>query len=277
MPLPSLSPAIAFRSLPLRTDAALTGSRTPGPRTESPGFAAVLASRRIEKAAAPAVAAPGRNPALADPDSAYRMMSEINRRSVVYRAERSVMDQLAADVRELGSEARALAQVALSGSDNDLVAAMTRFADHYNAWQGSYGAQMAPGGLLAGTQAAKVARWEFARSLDNMFHGATAGLRGMRAIGLSVRRGDDSAQLDANVLRGALARQPDAVRATIRDCATDFARCADLLNSPKNFIPNRQDNLSRAVAWIDANLSSLQAEFGSGDAYRLPSGKAGTT
>ena len=37
------------------------------------------------------------------------------------------------------------------------------------------------------------------------------------------------------------------------------------MNSAGNFITNRLDNLTRAISYIDTNMTSLQAEFGLGD------------
>ena len=73
----------------------------------------------------------------------------------------------------------------------------------------------------------------------------------------------DSAKLDA-----ALADHKDAVIRTIEAFGTHFAKSAELLNSANNFIPNRLDNLSRAIDYIGSNRSDLQAEFGTGDAAR---------
>ena len=55
---------------------------------------------------------------------------------------------------------------------------------------------------------------------------------------------------------------------TIDEFAANFALSAELLNSANNFIPNRLANLDRVIDYIDANKTSLQQEFGSGDAAK---------
>ena len=56
---------------------------------------------------------------------------------------------------------------------------------------------------------------------------------------------------------------------TLHEFSSNFSKSADLLNSNGNFIPNRLNNLSRAITYIADNKESLQAEFGVGDAAKI--------
>jgi hypothetical protein len=126
--------------------------------------------------------------------------------------------------------------------------------------------------MLSGTQAAQVAQWELERSVDDFFTGAEVGLHGMRELGLTVDPLTNRASVDHTRLDSILATNKTGAIATVQSFSANFARAAELLNSPGNFVPTRLDNLDRAIDFIKDNKQDLQAEFGLGDPAK-PSGK----
>ena len=211
------------------------------------------------------VAAAGRNMALFDPESAYRMMTTINARAVAYKAESSEMSGMKAYVSTLQQEAMKLGGVDASAGSEEVRARVQAFADAYNGWMQRFGSALQDGGMLAGTQAAKVAQWELEQSIANPFHGAKDGLRGMADLGLSIDPVTKRATVDNARLDAALTNGKSAAMGALHEFTSHFAKAAGLLNSTGNFIDNRLDNLSRVIGYIDSNLASLQAEFGLGD------------
>lgn len=211
------------------------------------------------------VSATGRNMALFDPESAYRMMTNINARAVAYKAESSEMTDMKAYVSTLQQEAIKLGGVDASSGSAEIRARVQAFADAYNGWMQRFGSELKDGGLLAGTQAARVAQWELEQSVANPFHGAKDGLRGMAGLGLSIDPVTKLATVDNARLDAALANGKSAAIGALHEFTAHFAKAAELLNSAGNFINNRLDNLSRVIAYIDTNMTSLQAEFGLGD------------
>lgn len=212
-----------------------------------------------------AVAAPGRNMALFDPESAYRMMTDINARAVNYKAESSEMSDMKAYVSTLQQEATKLGSMNSSAGSEEIRARLQAFADAYNGWMQRFGSALKEGGMLAGTQAAKVAHWELEQSIANPFHGAKDGLHGMADLGLRIDPATKLATVDKARLDATLANGTTAAMGALHEFAAHFAKTAELLNSTGNFISNRLDNLSRVIDYIDSNLASLQAEFGLGD------------
>lgn len=218
------------------------------------------------------VAAAGRNMALFDPESAYRMMTHINSRAVAYKAESSEMADMKAYVSSLQQEAIKLGGVNASAGSEEIRARLQAFADAYNGWMQRFGSELKDGGMLAGTQAAKVSQWELEQSIANPFHGAKDGLRGMADLGLSIDPVTKLATVDTARLDATLVNNKTAALGALHDFTNQFAKAAELLNSDGNFIKNRLDNLSRAIAYIDTNMTSLQSEFGLGDAAK-PTGQ----
>lgn len=211
------------------------------------------------------ISATGRNMSLFDPESAYRMMTDINSRAVAYKAESSEMTDMKAYVSALRQEAIKLGSTDASASGEEVRARVQAFADAYNGWMQRFGSELKEGGMLAGTQAAKVSQWELEQSIANPFHGAKDGLRGMADLGLRIDPVTKLATVDTARLDATLANNKTAAMGALHDFTSQFAKAAELLNSEGNFINNRLDNLSRAIAYIDANMPSLQAEFGLGD------------
>jgi hypothetical protein len=218
------------------------------------------------------LSAAGRNSALFDPESGYQMMSVINNDEVSYKAQFSEMSQMKSYLGAMQQDAQSLGSIDSTSSDGNIRSGLQNFADQYNQWVKRFDADMQNGGLLAGTQAAQVSRYELEQSVDNMFNGASDGLHGLRDLGFTIDPNSKLATLDSAKLDAVLASNKQGVVDTVQQFSANFAKSAELLNSAGNFIPNRLDNLSRAIAYIDDNKSSLQAEFGLGDAAR-PSGQ----
>ncbi|MDR2186472.1 MAG: flagellar filament capping protein FliD [Azonexus sp.] len=222
-----------------------------------------------QNSAASGLAANGYNMALFDPVAGYRMMSDINQRDVNYRAEYAEMTDLGAYVAALEQKAGQLAEIDTATPAVEIESRLQDFVSAYNDWIDRFDEQLASGGLLAGTQAATIAQWELEQSVENIFNGAASGVRGLGALGVSVDPVSNMARLDPAQLHAVLANNRDGAVAAIDAFSAHFARSAALLNSAGNFIPNRMDNLSRVIAYLDQNKPALQAEFGLGDAARL--------
>ena len=211
------------------------------------------------------VSAAGRNMALFDPESAYQMMTGINAKAVSYKAEASEMGDMKSYVSTLQQEAVKLGSTDTSTGGEEIRGRVQAFAAAYNGWMQRFGSELQDGGLLAGTQAAKVSQWELEQSIANPFNGAKDGLHGMADLGLSIDPVTRLATVDNTRLDAALANDKKAALGALHEFTTNFAKSAELLNSAGNFITNRLDNLSRAISYIDTNMASLQAEFGLGD------------
>lgn len=211
------------------------------------------------------VSATGRNMALFDPESAYKMMSAINTFAVTYKAEASEMGDMKSYVSTLQQAAVKLGSTDVSTSGEAVRGRVQAFADAYNGWMQRFGSALQDGGILAGTQAAKVSQWELERSIANPFNGAKDGLHGMADLGLRIDPVTKLATVNNARLDAALANNKTAALGALHEFSANFAKSAELLNSARNFIANRLDNLSRAISYIDTNLQSLQAEFGQGD------------
>lgn len=215
----------------------------------------------------------GRNTTLHDPESAYRMMTLINAKEVDYKAEFSEMSDMKSRLYAMRDEALGLGSVGAATEDGDIRTRLEKFAEAYNGWIDRFDESLAPGGLLAATQAAHVSQWELEQSVENIFNGVEAGgVRGMQALGFVVDPVTNFVSIDAGKLDAALASDKAGAVATVEAFSKDFARAVELLNSDGNFVPNRLGNLDRVIDYIADNRQSLQAEFGLGDPAR-PTGQ----
>lgn len=214
----------------------------------------------------------GRNTALFDPESAYGMMTDINRKDVLYKAEFAEMTDMKEYVAAMQQEAGKLGAIDGSSSADDIRSRLQAFADAYNGWIDRFDEVLANGGLLAGTHAATVSQWELEKSIENTFNGAGSGVRGMGALGLEIDPVTNMASIDTTRLDAVLAGNMNGAVTAIQEFSGNFAKSAELLNSEGNFIPNRMNNLARVIDYIDTNKASLQTEFGLGDTAR-PSGE----
>lgn len=209
----------------------------------------------------------GHNMALPDPESAYRMMSLINGKEVLYKAQFWELKQMGEGVAGLQQAVQRLTDIEIGG----VKPALQDFISQYNKWIQGFEEDMRSDGLLGGTQAAQVSRHELEQSVRNIFIGASYGLRGIGSLGVTTGPGGtlllDEAKLDAMLLA-----DTKGTEGTIREFAAHFAKSAELLNNSDNFIPRQLDNLNRAIRYIADNHAAWQAEFGMGDAAR-PAGE----
>lgn len=210
----------------------------------------------------------GYNMSLFDPQSAYKMMSVINTKDVNYKAQFSELSEMKTAVAGLQQAGQTLGGVDGTMDNATITAQLQGFATKYNEWIQRFDGTVKSGGLLAGTQAAEVSLNELERSVENTFNGAKDGFRGLSDLGFTIDQSSNLASLDANALNAALTNNKQGAINTLQQFSANFAKSAELLNSPDNFIPNRLDNLDRVIDYIADHKSSLQAEFGLGDAAK---------
>lgn len=215
----------------------------------------------------PGIAVSGRNLALHDPESAYRMMTTINAKDVLYKAQFSELSRMQGAIAALQGAAQSL-NIGSATANDQIEAQLKGFVDQYNDWVQQFGADMRQGGLLADTQAAQVARRELDQSIENIFHGARDGLHGLKDIGITIDHASGLATLDSARLGAVLASNKQGVVDAVGEFSANFAEAARLLNADGNFMPRQLDNLDRALDYIADNSSAWQAEFGSGDAAK---------
>ena len=211
------------------------------------------------------LSASGYNTSLFDAQSAYTMMSVINSRDASYKAQYSELSAMQSAVAGLHDAGETLSGVSETMDNAAIKTQLQAFTAKYNDWIGRFDATVKNGGVLAGTQAAEVSLYELEQSVENPFNGASDGFRGLADLGLTIDESTNLATLDTSVLDAALASNKDGAVNTLQEFAVHFAKSAELLNSPNNFIPNRLDNLDRVIDYVADNRSSLQAEFGLGD------------
>lgn len=263
--------ALSIAKLRSQTLASLTG--TAADSGSAGRSASPLAASGAASAPLSTLAADGRNPALFDPESAYKMMSVINKADATWKAQFSELSQMKDSVASLEKEAQDLGDgVDAATGDGSIETQLQTFADEYNAWVRRFDADMQNGGLLAGTQAAQVARYELDQGVKNIFNGAKDGLHGLGDLGLTIDPATGLASLDGGRLKAALAADRQGVADAIDEFSANFAKSAKLLDAEGNFIQNRLANLDGAIHFIADNKASLQGEFGTGDAAR-PSGQ----
>jgi hypothetical protein len=214
------------------------------------------------------LSATGRNAALFDPESAYKMMSVINKEDVAYKAQFSELSEMKSYAAEMQQEAQSLGGIGTSTDNDSIKSQLQNFASQYNDWVRRFDADMQNGGVLAGTRAAEVSRYELDQSIENVFNGAGSGVRGLGDLGFNIDPRTKLATLDTTRLDSVLTSNRQGAIDTLKEFGANFAKSAELLDSAGNFIPRQLDNLSRAIHYIDDNKSSLQAEFGLGDAAK---------
>lgn len=214
----------------------------------------------------------GRNLALFDPESAYRMMTLINRKELEYQAEFAEMRAMEAQLADMQRAGQALAGIDGAAA---LRERLNAFVADYNAWVRRFDDAVQPGGLLAGTQAAQVARTALRNSIDDPFFGAADGFRGMAGLGVTLDRTTGLAELDAARFDAALAGQPDGAVRLVQEFGSSFARSAGLLVSADNFVSRRLGRLDDVIDYIADHRDALQAEFGLGDPAQ-PTGQVAT-
>ena len=214
------------------------------------------------------LSAGGYNVSLFNPQSAYTMMSLINSQDVSYKAQYSELSQMQTAVAGMQQAGQTLGEVSETMDNDAIKAQLQAFTAKYNDWIERFDSTVKSNGVLDGTQAAEISLYELEQSVENPFNGARDGFRGLADLGLTIDESTNLATLDTKVLDAALAGNKDGAVNTLQEFAVHFAKSAELLNSPNNFIPNRLDNLDRVIDYVADNKSSLQAEFGLGDAAK---------
>lgn len=222
----------------------------------------LLLSKYSETASVPAL---GRNLALNDPESAYKMMTLINNRDVSYKAQFSELSQMQSYVAKMQDAGQNLGDIQATNSNEQIKSQLISFTEQYNNWVQRFDNDMQSGGLLAGTQAAQVAVHELEQSIKYLFNGAKDGLYGLSDIGIQIDPNTKLATLNATQLDSVLASNRQGVINTIQEFSANFTKSAYLLNSDNNFIPNQLNNLNKAIHFIADNKESLQVEFGTGN------------
>ncbi|WP_157670881.1 flagellar filament capping protein FliD [Chitinibacter sp. GC72] len=207
----------------------------------------------------------GRNLALSNPESAYRMMSHINQLGVIYPAQSARLSDMQTGVGELALTAKSLSKIDATADFASVKAQLQNLADQYNQWRRNFDTDLQDPELLVGTQAAQVARYELAQSIASPFHGAQQGIQGMAVLGLTIDPATNMAQLDTQKLSTVWSQQPTAAAAAVSDFASHFAQSATLLTEQNNFFAKQQANLAKVINYMDSNKTKLQQEFGLGD------------
>jgi len=218
------------------------------------------------------IAPAGRNMTLADPESAYRMMSVINNADVTYKAQFSELSQLKSYVAQMADAGQSLGNIMPSTANDSIGSQLQGFVTQYNSWIERFEPDMQEGGVLAETQAAQASRFELSQSIANIFNGAKDGVHGLKDLGITIDPNTSMAMLDAVKLDSILADNKQGAVNALQEFSANFAKSANLLNSGGNFIPRQLDNLGRAIHFIADNAESLRTEFGTGSAAK-PSGQ----
>lgn len=159
-----------------------------GKNTGNPLFADPLASispgnpmsQVMPAQVIPGLAVTGRNMALADPESAYKMMTLINKVDVIYQAQSAELNQMRSAVTQMQDAAQSL-----TGTGN-VKLHLLGFVTQYNNWVARFNPDMQQGGLLAGTQAAQVSRYELEQNIQSPFLGVGDGIKGMAGLGITI-------------------------------------------------------------------------------------------
>lgn len=212
------------------------------------------------------LSATGRNTALADADSAYRMMSTINNMEIVFKAQYWELSQMKADVSQLQDAGKNLAGISSSTGNDSTKLRLLGFVGQYNNWVRRFSPDTQQGGLLAGTQAAEASQYELEQNLKNRFFGAGDGVQGMGDLGLMIDPVTHLASLDTARLEAMQASNRQGVVNTVQTFGENFAKSAGLLVSDGNFFSKQLGNLDRGIHYIEDNTAALQQEFGTGDA-----------
>ncbi|MGL4996921.1 MAG: flagellar filament capping protein FliD, partial [Deefgea sp.] len=211
----------------------------------------------------------GRNMSLPDPESAYKMMTDINRRSVEYKAQHATLADMQSGVTQLSQSAAQLGTITAKSPFSTVKSQLHSFADQYNSWRREFDADSQDPELLGNTQAAQAARHTLQSSISNPFHGANQGLQGLAALGLEIDPVTKMAKLDVSTFEKTWNTQAGNATAAIKDFSSNFSEAANLLTSNGNFFQKQLSNLDRAIDYIHSNQTALQSEFGLGDPPKL--------
>lgn len=225
-------------------------------------FADILAAKGS------ALSADGRNSSLRDPESAFQMMTRINRFDVDFKAQYAELDAMGGSVAQLETRGRDLSDIDNDTASSEIVAQLQQFVADYNSWEDRFDDTVANGGVLDNVQAAEVSLYELEQSIKNIFNGAADGVRGLADLGITIDPVTHQASLDVGRLESVLASNKTGAVNAIDQFSENFAKSAELLNADNNFIQRALDNRSRAIDYIATNKSDLQQEFGTGAAAK---------
>jgi len=210
----------------------------------------------------------GRNLALFNPESAYKMMSVIKGNDASYKAQFSELSQMKAAVAQMQEAGQTLGGIDASASNQSIAARLQNFVARYNDWVERFGPDMQAGGVLADTQAAQVSRHELEQSVENVFNGAKDGVHGLADLGVTIDPRSGLASLDGARLDALLNGNRSGAVDTLQEFSANFTKSASLLTSDGNIVPNRLDNLGKVINYFAEHQADLQSEFGTGDAAR---------
>lgn len=208
----------------------------------------------------------GLNPALRDPQAGYDMMTKINNLDVSFKAQYAELGQMGNAMSAMGQDGQSLGAISTGSDSAGIKTQLQTFVGQYNDWVKSFDGDMQSGGLLAGTQAAQVARHELSASVQSLFNGADQGVSGLGDIGLTIDQVSGLASLDGNQLDQMLNKNKAGVVAAIDQFSAGFSKAAQTITGSDNFIQNQLGNLGNAISYLSKNEQSLQAEFGTGAA-----------
>jgi hypothetical protein len=197
------------------------------------------------------------------------MMTEINHRSVVYQAQSAALSDMQSGVKTLSQSAAQLSNISADSPFSSVKSQLQSFADQYNSWRREFDTDSQDPELLGNTQAAQAARHALQGSINNPFHGASNGLRGLSALGLEIDPVTKMAKLNTETLEKTWNTQANNVAAAIHDFSSNFSEAANLLTSDGNFFQKQLSNLESAISYIHKNQTALQSEFGLGDAPKM--------
>ena len=208
----------------------------------------------------------GRNMALPDPESAYKMMTDINHRAVVYQAQSAALSDMQSGVNHLSQSAMQLNNLSADSDFSTVKSHIQSFADQYNSWRRAFDTDSQDPELLGNTQAARHA---LQSNISSPFHGANNGLQGLTALGLDIDPMTKMAQLNSETLASTWRQRPKDAAAAIHDFSSNLSEAANLLTAGGNFFQKQLRNLDQAIDYIHKNQTALQSEFGLGDAPKV--------
>lgn len=238
----------------------------PGQRI-APDFSGTSGAARVAEGALT-----GRNMSLFDPESAFRMMSVINRKDVTYKAEFAELSEMTEGVLRIQDAARALGGISGSTSNEAIKTQLQDFAGQYNFWIDQFSPDVRSGGLLAGTQSAQVALHELDCSVGNIFNGAKDGVGGLSDLGLNVDPKTQKIVVDTARLDSLLSSNKLGAVCAVSEFSQNFTEAANCLTADGKFLRRQLSNLDNAIDYIRDNVVALKQEFGTGDAFK-PTGQ----
>jgi hypothetical protein len=94
------------------------------------------------------------------------------------------LSQMKSYLVEMRHDAQRLSGITTATDNGNIKSQLQTFASQYSDWIQRFDADMKSGGVLAGTRAARVSRYELDQSIKSIFNGASDGPNGLRDLGL---------------------------------------------------------------------------------------------